>query len=100
LTPFQVKCIDECRVFLRDYLKLTDIAFQETVGKREAYFKTALSLAAHKFEIYIYIDEAGFMIDGHNWTICERPDYSNDEDLIKSFISKLQNAISSFQPAA
>ncbi len=99
LLPFQVECIDSCKIYLRDFLGLPDIEFKEIVGKRESYYKLDLEHGSHKFEIYVYTDEAGFMIDGHNWIICERPDYSNDEELINSFIIKLKNAILSFEPS-
>lgn len=99
MTPFQSKCINACRSILEAELGLPDVIFAETVGKRETYYKFAFRQARYMIEIYIYIDEAGFMIDGHDWRICERPDYSSDEELITAFTSKLKNVIQFFPPS-
>ncbi len=99
MTAFETKCINTCQRFIRDTLKLTNVNFMETVGKHETYYTYALEKMGHKFEVYVYSDEAGFMVDGHDWSICERPDYTSDEELINSFIEKLRKAIFSFQPS-
>jgi hypothetical protein len=90
MTEFQNRCLERCRAFLRDDLGLPQVTFKEIIGKHETYYKYDFSNAGQKIELYVYYDEAGFMIDGHDWTICERPDYPHDERLIDSFIEKLK----------
>ena len=72
----------------------------EINGKRETYYKFTFEHVGHVIEIYIYLDEAGYMLDDHFWTICERPDYSDDDELIASFTSKLKDVIHSFISSA
>jgi hypothetical protein len=65
------------------------IEFQEVVGKSEAYYKADVQAGKKKVEIFVYDDEAGVMVDGHDWTPCERPDYDSDAELVEAFANKL-----------
>lgn len=71
--------------------------FEKIKGKREAYHRALLSLGGHSLEVYVYRDEAGFMVNGSEWTICERPDYDGEEALIEAFLQKLRETIRKLQ---
>jgi hypothetical protein len=70
-----------------------DIEFEEKVGKSETFYKSTIKINNLIIELYVYLDEAGFMIDRQNWIIFERPDYSSEEQLIESFIERLAGTI-------
>jgi len=90
LTPFQNKCINRCKEFLKYFLGLDNVIFDEVAGKRESYCMTTINSAGHKIEIYVYSNEAGFYIaDSREWWICEEPDYDTDDELIQDFIAML-----------
>jgi hypothetical protein len=91
-TDFIRRCIERCKHFLKSSFD-KEIEFEKVIGKTEIYYKAAIAVSHHKVDIYIYEDEAGFMVDEKDWTICEIQDYSTEEALIESFISKLEKFI-------
>jgi hypothetical protein len=72
------------RLFLSEPL-----VFDEVVGRKENYLKTQLfSKEKVPIEIFIYIDEAGFMY-GKKWFIFEKYDFDSQDELMKKFITQL-----------
>jgi len=90
---FQNVCIAECQDLLKKNMGIENLNFEQVVGRNELFYKASLNLNKNDIDIYIYSDEAGIMIDGNNWIIFERPDYSNDENLIKSFLEKMSEIV-------
>ena len=94
MTDFQTKCIDACQRFSQ--VMRLELGFQEVFGKRnlfgrrERMFVGKVLRGAHSVEIFVYVDEAGFMVDDKRWFICERSDFDSDEQLINGFLGKLQ----------
>jgi hypothetical protein len=66
-----------------------DVAFERIEGRRETYYKATLGGASQAVEIFVYTDEAGFMVDGRDWRIFERPDFASEEDLLENFLDAL-----------
>ncbi|HBH61356.1 MAG TPA: hypothetical protein DDX85_06390 [Nitrospiraceae bacterium] len=89
---FSRKCIERCRRLLKEALG-KETEFEKVIGKSETYDKATIDVSHYKVDIYVYEDEAGFMVDGKDWTICEVQDYSTAEELMESFISKLEKYI-------
>ena len=71
--------------------------FERVEGKRESYYRAPLSVRGQSLEVYVYRDEAGFMVNGSEWTICERPDYDGEDALIEAFLQKLRGTIRRLQ---
>jgi len=70
--------------------------FEEIRGRRERYWKSApIPLRNHRAEIFIYEDEAGVMVDGTHWMICERPDFDSEEALTEAFLRVLADIAAS-----
>jgi hypothetical protein len=65
------------------------IDFKKVVGQKETFFQGQID----NIDIYIYSDEAGFMINNKDWVICEKPDYSSQEELINNFLLKLRKQL-------
>lgn len=89
MTEFQKKCIDAVSAFVANLIH-AKISFHEIRGKKENYFLGKVPLRTHTVGIYIYLDEAGFGVEGKDWVICERPDYDSDAALIAALIEKLK----------
>lgn len=60
----------------------------------DVYYTANFQANAHCFTIYIYPDEIGIDIDGHDWRICEKYDFNSPEELIRDFTEKLSTIIS------
>lgn len=100
MTDFQTKCIAACQRFFQG-LRL-DLRFREelekrrlfNLGRREKFFVGKVALGPHAIEVFVYVDEAGFMVDDKRWYICERPDFDSDEQLIEELMGILLKCIS------
>lgn len=96
--PFQEAC-------MRKAVKILEEAglparFERVDGEHEAYYRVAGTVGTQTMEVYVYRDEAGFMVNGQEWTICERPDYDGDDALIEAFLEKLQGRIQKLKGVA
>lgn len=67
------------------------VDFKSIIGKKESYYYAICTIKNLSVEVYIYEDEAGFSINGKDWTICENPDYDDEEKLTEAFLEKLRN---------
>jgi hypothetical protein len=93
ITVFQERSLAECRDLLRHFSGVRHRDFEKVVGKKEIYFKLTAEGPNHVLEIYVYQDEAGYMLDGKRWTIFEKPDYRSESDLQKAFLSSLREKL-------
>lgn len=89
MTEFQGKCIDAVLVFVKNIIH-DKVSFNEIRGKKENYFVGKVNHPPYIVDIYVYLNEAGFGVEGKDWIICERPDYDSDADLIAALIEKLK----------
>ena len=87
MTSFQEYCINRCTSVLG-----VNITFEGVIGEAETYYVSNLSVNDHNIAIYIYIDEAGFDING-KWYIFETPDYKSEKELADAFVAKLCDSI-------
>lgn len=90
MTIFQDQLMQKSKELLYNILGQR-IEFKEIKGKEEVYFKADLKLEDSYIEVYIYEDEAGYMINGKDWIACEKPDFKDQPQLIEAFLGKLQN---------
>jgi hypothetical protein len=90
MTDFQEMLIEKSKVVLESIVG-QEIDFKNVIGKKESYYYTTCNIKNYSVEVYVYEEEAGFMINGNNWTICEKPDYDSEEKLLESFLEKLRN---------
>jgi hypothetical protein len=93
LTDFQKISLQEVENILRSTPNLECGDFQEVVGKRETYLKATAKAPRQVVEIYIYEDEAGYLLEGGEWTIFEKPDYSSSGELIETFLASLREKL-------
>ena len=93
LTDFQKNALQEVENLLGSILRLERGIFQEVVGKRETYLKATVKAPQHVLEIYIYEDEAGYLLEGGEWTIFEKPDYSSSGELLGTFLASLRDKL-------
>jgi hypothetical protein len=99
MNDFQTKCINQCKVLFAQYPFLGESNFEPIQGSKESYFKAEFSIQDRRLlEVFIYEDEAGFMVGGKEWTICEKPDYSSPDHLISGFIEKINKKLSEHNP--
>jgi|SRR6266403_2109000 len=93
ITGFQERCLDGCRNIFGQISALRYGEFAKIVGKRETYFKTTAEGPSHALEVYVYQDEAGYMLDGKRWTIFEKPDYRSENELLEAFLKSLRGKL-------
>jgi len=93
ITGFQARCLEECRNILRQIPVLRSGDFEKIVGKAETYFKATAEGPGHSLEVYVYQDEAGYMLDGKRWTIFEKPDYRSENELREAFLKSLREKL-------
>lgn len=93
LTDFQKSLLQDVENILRSLPDLEWGGFQEVVGKRETYLKATTKAPSHVVEIYIYEDEVGYLLEGGEWTIFEKPDYSSPIELVRAFLSSLREKL-------
>jgi len=93
ITRFQERCLGECRNIFRQIRVLRYGDFEKIVGKTETYFKATAEGPNHALEVYVYQDEAGYMLDGKRWTIFEKPDYRSENELLEAFLKSLREKL-------
>lgn len=93
ITGFQERCLDGCRNIFGQIAALRYGEFAKIVGKRETYFKATAEGPSHALEVYVYQDEAGYMLDGKRWTIFEKPDHRSENELIEAFLKSLREKL-------
>jgi hypothetical protein len=90
---FQERCLEECREIFRQIPVLRYGDFEKIVGKTGTYFKATAEGPGHALEVYVYQDEAGYMLDGKRWTIFEKPDYRSENELLEAFLKGLRERL-------
>lgn len=94
MTDFQEKCVGSIKELFGKKMGLQSIEFKEMVGRKENYLKAKMkSRNLNPVDIFVYLDEAGFMFNEKEWLICERADFQTEDDLIKAFIIKLETVL-------
>jgi hypothetical protein len=93
ITGFQERCLEECRNLFRLIPALRYGDFEKIVGKAETYFKATADGPHHLLEVYVYEDEAGYMLDGKQWTIFEGTDYRSQNELLETFLKSLREKL-------
>ena len=93
ITGFQERCLEECRTLFRQIPAPRYGDFEKIVGKAETYFKATADGPHHALEVYVYEDEAGYMLDGKRWTIFEKPDYRSQKELMEAFLKSLRGKL-------
>jgi hypothetical protein len=63
--------------------------FKLVEGRKENYWRAAPFHEKPFIELYVYEDEAGYMLDGKEWIIFERPDFSTEQELIQQFVASV-----------
>ena len=86
-SKFQRKCIEATERRM-DAVGLK-VVFDYFEGNTESYYKATTKTDARALEMFVYTDEAGFMINGTEWHVFEKPDYPNEEELIGRFLADL-----------
>ena len=89
ITDFQKGCTQRVKSLIQEVTG-KKIDFKEVIGRKETFYQFQFN----NIDIYVYSDEAGFMLNNKDWVICEKPDYDSQEELMKDFLSRLRNQIS------
>lgn len=92
MTLFQEKCISECMTFFQSIG--LHAAFNKAAGREEEYYITSITADSTVVDVYIYVDEAGVMVNKTDWLSCERPDFDSDTELISALIHKISEVLS------
>jgi len=93
ISGFQERCLEECGNIFRPIPVLRYGDFEKIVGKTETYFRATVEGPNHALEVYVYQDEAGYMLDGKRWTIFEKPDYRSENELLEAFLKSLREKL-------
>lgn len=88
ITDFQKECTHKVRSLIQEVLG-RKIEFKEVIGRKETFYQSQFN----NIDIYVYSDEAGFMLNNKDWVICEKPDYDSQEELMEDFLLRLRNQI-------
>ena len=89
--PFQNRCLSAvARLAETEGYRWS---YHEHQGRRESFIQGTLENAARCLDVYVYFDEVGFMTPGGGWTLCEGPDFDDDDSLIEQFISHLRTQL-------
>ncbi len=91
LTPFQSSCRELVEVLMLD--KGKEFGFEYICGEGEGYLRGSFTHKGDNFEVYIYIDEAGYF-KGRKWRIFEREDFDSQQELEMKFIGELKGELS------
>ena len=86
---FQQLCLEGCARILGP--EWTPGGLFKSVDGRTRYWKAEGSIAGHPIEVFVYDDQAEFIIDGKG-TICEWPDFDSLKDLVQKFLERLKTA--------
>ncbi|MBB3226225.1 hypothetical protein FHW69_000815 [Luteibacter sp. Sphag1AF] len=86
MTSFSERCIAALakEMALR---RLQPIQFELVRGKHEVYEYAKVVQRDLLVELYVYTDEAGCTLNERDWKIFEKWDFSDDNDLIRSFVA-------------
>lgn len=87
---FPEQCIKAIR-YAKDSREWPPFSFELVHGKNEDYWYAKYIVNGSLVEIYVYENEAGYMIDGYKWSPFERPDFESDGALIRAFVSHIVN---------
>jgi len=66
--------------------RLKPIEFESVHGRHEAYEYARIVQKNSLVELYVYTDEAGCKLNRSDWTIFEKWDFSDENDLIRQFV--------------
>jgi len=72
---------------------LSPFDFELVEGKKEDYWHSKPSREKPFIELYVYSDEAGYMLNDSEWTIFERPDFETEQELIDRFVASVVNQL-------
>lgn len=97
MNAFQRECIDATERLLSSRGVAFEVPFQEITGQHENYYKADIGAEDHLVEIYVYVDECGYMVDANEWRIFERPDFATEQELIGGFTDALAAVLDQFQ---
>ena len=86
MTTFSEQCIQAVNAAAVSS-GLPPFEFKFVEGRKENYWRAEPSHEKPFIELYVYADEAGYMLDGKKWIIFERPDFSTEQELIQQFVS-------------
>lgn len=70
-----------------------NIEFSEVVGRRETYLRGHIEPSDVSLEVYVYVDELGLMREAKKWSLWERCDYPDQDQMLDSFIRALQDLL-------
>ena len=90
VTRFQEDCKDHAEAVIQGFSRIESRPFVLMKGREEDYLYADLRYDKRLIEVYIYEDEAGYMINGKRWRIFEKPDFSGPEELMHAFSAALR----------
>jgi len=67
--------------------------FESVHGEKEDYQRAVIGSATGPVEVFVYADEAGVMSSDKKWRICERWDFSDDDELIARFLEVVADEV-------
>lgn len=93
MTSFSERCITTLHKELGSH-RLKPVEFQVVHGKHEVYEYAKVVQKDFLAELYVYTDEAGCKLNERDWTIFEKWDFSDDNDLIREFVAYVIKVLS------
>lgn len=88
MTTFSEQCIRAVNEETNSH-GLPPFEFKLVKGRKENYWRASSVHRKPLIEIYIYKDEAGYMLDGKRWIVFEHPDFSTERELIQIFVASV-----------
>jgi len=93
MNTFQIKCWNSCKELLEKF----SVSFEEPLrvhGKSEDYYVIKFFINENSIELFMYVNEAGIMVNENDWSIVESPDFDSDDELIDALNKNLSGLLS------
>ena len=99
MTAFQESCLTTLTSVYEDHgirphtetVKTRDSELMQS-KPGDVYIRHVFEHQGHKFEVFVYVDEAGFFLDGA-WHGFEREDFPTEEDIIAAVSGELRSSL-------
>lgn len=90
MTDFQTACLEAVQALLSTKGEPSEP--EEVQGSEEFYLRLRIPAPGKEIELYIYEDEAGYLVNG-DWHIRESQDYKYPQELISRLLEDLEQEL-------
>ena len=93
VSEFQNACIQGCQDLLEKTPDVRHSNFVKVSSTDETYYKISISTPGHYLQVYIYSQNAAYMLDGKHWLSFEERNDGALDELIAHFLTAVERAL-------